>query len=173
MLLDLIFNGFRTRKCQLGQNFYVGVVEIVSSNTPQKLLDIHCFEKEWQMANSSLASSILPVIASLCAGSNAPVFLMEHAVKSIVGMSACLYKNFISQQGYSMLSASVIEHVFAGAQKAARIGLEDAIVLKVNAEVGNAHALQLDVNVIQMFAGIVGSGKMRMVHLLDRDCLFI
>lgn len=30
---------------------------------------------------------------------------------------------------------------------------------RVNAEAGNAHALLLDVNVTQMFAGIVGLGN--------------
>ncbi|KAG6432706.1 hypothetical protein SASPL_104291 [Salvia splendens] len=42
------------------------------------------------------------------------------------------------------------------AQKAAKIGLEGVIVQKVNVKAGNAPALQLDVNVTQMFAGIVG-----------------
>lgn len=46
----------------------------------------------------------------------------------------------------------------SGALRAAKIGLEDVIVLKVNAKAGNAPALQLDVNVIQMFAEIVGLG---------------
>lgn len=43
-----------------------------------------------------------------------------------------------------------------GARKAARIGLGDATVQKVNAEADNAHVLPLDVNVTQMFAGIAG-----------------
>lgn len=51
----------------------------------------------------------------------------------------------------------------AGAQKAAKTGSEDATVLKVNAKVGNAHALQLDANAIQMFAEIVGLA-VGMVH---------
>ncbi|KAL0418913.1 UNVERIFIED_CONTAM: Histone-lysine N-methyltransferase EZA1 [Sesamum radiatum] len=42
------------------------------------------------------------------------------------------------------------------AQKAAKIGSEDATVLKVNVKVGNARALQLDANATQMFAEIVG-----------------
>lgn len=47
----------------------------------------------------------------------------------------------------------------SGAQRAARIVSEGVIVQRVNAEVANAHALQLDVNVTQMFAGIVGLGN--------------
>ncbi|KAG8370604.1 hypothetical protein BUALT_Bualt13G0000700 [Buddleja alternifolia] len=44
------------------------------------------------------------------------------------------------------------------ARKVAKTGLEDATVLKVNAKAGNALVLQLDVNVTQMFAEIVGLG---------------
>lgn len=80
------------------------------------------------MVNISLASSILHVAASLCAESNAPVYIIgELAAKSTVG-----------------------------ARRAARIVLGDVIVQKVSAEVGNAPALLLDVNVIQMFAGTAG-----------------
>jgi len=43
-----------------------------------------------------------------------------------------------------------------GVRKAARIVSEDVTVLRVNVEVDNARALLLDVNVIQMFVGIVG-----------------
>lgn len=48
---------------------------------------------------------------------------------------------------------------------------------RVNAEVANAHALQLDVNVTQMFAGIVGLGnKFHLCNavtslMLDTFCL--
>ena len=48
---------------------------------------------------------------------------------------------------------------FAGAPKAAKTVSGDATVQRVNAEAGNAHALLLDVNVIQMFVGIVGLGN--------------
>lgn len=44
----------------------------------------------------------------------------------------------------------------SGAQRAAKIDSGDAIVQRVNAEVGNAHALLLDANVTQMFAEIAG-----------------
>ncbi|KAG6417779.1 hypothetical protein SASPL_119972 [Salvia splendens] len=44
------------------------------------------------------------------------------------------------------------------AQKAAKIASEGAIVLKVNVKANNAPALQINVNVIQMFAGVVGLG---------------
>ncbi|GJS87868.1 histone-lysine N-methyltransferase EZA1-like protein isoform X3 [Tanacetum coccineum] len=44
------------------------------------------------------------------------------------------------------------------ARKAARTGLGDATVQRVNAEADNAHVLQLDVNVTQMFAEIAGCG---------------
>jgi len=50
-----------------------------------------------------------------------------------------------------------------GAQRAAKIGSGDAIVQKVNAEVGNARALLLDVSVTQMFAEIAGL-VVEMVH---------
>lgn len=47
----------------------------------------------------------------------------------------------------------------SGVQKAVKIGSVGATVQRVNAEVGNAHALLLDENVIQMFAEIVGLGN--------------
>ena len=47
----------------------------------------------------------------------------------------------------------------SGAQRAAKIGSGDAIVQRVSAEVGSAHALLLDVNVTQMFAEIAGLGN--------------
>lgn len=50
-------------------------------------------------------------------------------------------------------------YLFAGAPKAAKIGSGDATVQRVNAEAGNAHALLLGVNVIQMFVEIVGLGN--------------
>ncbi|GER42796.1 histone-lysine N-methyltransferase EZA1 [Striga asiatica] len=48
--------------------------------------------------------------------------------------------------------------LFSVAQRAARIGSEDAIVLKANAKAGNALVLQLAVNATLMFAEIVGCG---------------
>lgn len=53
----------------------------------------------------------------------------------------------------------------SGAQKAAKIGSEDATVQRVSAEVGSAHALLLDVNVTLMFAVIAGLGNYSLVHL--------
>lgn len=47
----------------------------------------------------------------------------------------------------------------SGAQKVAKIDSEDATVQRVNAEVGSAHALLLDVNVILIFVGIAGLGN--------------
>ncbi|KAK9161738.1 hypothetical protein Syun_008079 [Stephania yunnanensis] len=44
------------------------------------------------------------------------------------------------------------------AQKAAKIGSEDATVPRANAEAGNVHVSQLDVSVTQMCAGIAGCG---------------
>lgn len=44
----------------------------------------------------------------------------------------------------------------AGAQRVARTVSEVVIVLRVNAEVDSAPALQLDVNAIQMCVGTVG-----------------
>lgn len=79
------------------------------------------------MGRTSLVSNIPHVVASLCVESNALVNIMKLAVKNIVG-----------------------------AQRAAKIGSGDAIVQRVSAEVGNAHALLLDVNVTQMFAEIAG-----------------
>lgn len=43
-----------------------------------------------------------------------------------------------------------------GVQRAARIDFEDATVQRVSVEAGSAHALQLIVNVIQMFVAIAG-----------------
>lgn len=44
-------------------------------------------------------------------------------------------------------------------QRVARTDLEGAIVLKVNVEVGNVHALLRTENATRMFVGIVGSGE--------------
>lgn len=43
-----------------------------------------------------------------------------------------------------------------GVRRVVKIGFEDAIVQRVSVEVDSAHALQLIVNVTQMFVGIVG-----------------
>lgn len=51
-------------------------------------------------------------------------------------------------------------YFLVGVLRAAKTDLEDAIVRKVSAEAGNAHALLQDVNVILMFAGIAGSGNL-------------
>lgn len=52
-----------------------------------------------------------------------------------------------------------LQYTPSGAQRAARIASGGAIVRRVNVEVANAHALLQDVNVTQMFAGIVGLGN--------------
>jgi len=49
--------------------------------------------------------------------------------------------------------------LYQGAPRAARTGFVVVIVLRVNAEVVNVHALPLIGNVIQMSVGIVGSGE--------------
>ncbi|KAK1278495.1 Histone-lysine N-methyltransferase EZ2 [Acorus gramineus] len=69
---------------------------------------------------------------------------------------------------YSWKSAghpSIRKRIVDGAQRVVRTVLEDVIVPRVSAEVGNAHALQLTVNVIQMFVEIVGLAA-EMVHLV-------
>ncbi|RVW41531.1 Histone-lysine N-methyltransferase EZA1 [Vitis vinifera] len=99
-------------------------------------LEIHCRSKRCQQdhdystGKTSLVSSTHHADACLCVGRNAPVKVMELAVKNIVG-----------------------------AQKAAKIGSGDATVQRVNAEVGNALALLLVVNVTLMFVGIAGLGN--------------
>lgn len=55
----------------------------------------------------------------------------------------------------------------SGAQKVAKIGSGDVTVLRVNAEVGSAHVLLLDVNVTQMYAEIAGSGIQCQMHVLQ------
>ncbi|KAK6941090.1 hypothetical protein RJ641_030621, partial [Dillenia turbinata] len=79
------------------------------------------------MAKISPVNNIHRVGASQCVESSALVYIIELAARNI-----------------------------AGVQKAAKIALGVAIVLKVNAEVGSAHAWLLEGNVIQMFAAIAG-----------------
>lgn len=74
--------------------------------------------------------------------------------------------------------SSYLKFTLSGAQRAARIVSEGAIVQRVNVEVANAHALLLDVNVTQMSAGIVGLGNKFFVYamqipfvLFERVCL--
>ena len=62
------------------------------------------------------------------------------------------------------------DYQFAGAPKAAKTVSGDATVQRVNAEAGNAHALLLDVNVIQMFVGIVWLVN-NIVHF--SECIFL
>lgn len=62
---------------------------------------------------------------------------------------------------------SYLQFILSGAQRAARIASEGAIVQRVNVEVANAHALLLVVNVTQMFAGIVGLGNKFLVHAMQ------
>nr|GMD12098.1 Histone-lysine N-methyltransferase EZA1 [Ipomoea batatas]GMD28206.1 Histone-lysine N-methyltransferase EZA1 [Ipomoea batatas] len=94
------------------------------------------------MGKISPVNNILHVDANLCVESNALVYRIVLAVKNIVGV-----------------------------QKAVKIGSVGATVQRVNAEVGNAHALLLDENVIQMFAEIVGLavGMLHWVNLLDKE----
>ncbi|RZC46967.1 hypothetical protein C5167_039922 [Papaver somniferum] len=73
--------------------------------------------------------NLIPVTANLLVESNVRAIWVEPAVRNIVGVL-----------------------------RLARIALEVAIVLKVNAEADSAHALLQIENVIQMFVGIVGCG---------------
>ncbi|KAH9786779.1 Histone-lysine N-methyltransferase EZA1 [Citrus sinensis] len=60
---------------------------------------------------------------------------------------------------YSWKSAghpSIWKRIADGARRVAKTGSGDATVQRVNVEAGNVHALLLDVNVTQMFAGIAG-----------------
>ncbi|KAK6260334.1 hypothetical protein SCA6_014808 [Theobroma cacao] len=118
-----------SKKCQQDHDCFVEGVEHGSLSILGNLLAIHQFGKESQMEKISLASNILHVDANQCVESSALVCTMELAVKSIVD-----------------------------AQRVAKTGLGDATVQRANAEAGSAHVLLLDVNVTQMFAGIVGCG---------------
>ncbi|CAK7348431.1 unnamed protein product [Dovyalis caffra] len=101
----------------------------VNLNILGSLLVIHRFGKELPMEKISHVSNIHLVDASQCVESSALVCIMELAVRNI-----------------------------AGARKVAKTASEDATVQRANAEVDNAHALLLDVNVTQMFVGIAGLG---------------
>ncbi|KAF5931444.1 hypothetical protein HYC85_032317 [Camellia sinensis] len=106
-------------RCQQGHGYFVEGAEHGSLNILGSLLGIHQCGKELQMGKTSLVSNFNHVDASLCVESNALVYIMELAVKSIVGVP-----------------------------KAAKTGSGDVTVQRVSAEAGNAHALLLDVNVI-------------------------
>ncbi|XVF72747.1 hypothetical protein PTKIN_Ptkin12aG0145200 [Pterospermum kingtungense] len=118
---------FRSKRSQQDHDCFVEGAELGSLNILGNLLAIHQFGKELLMEKISLASNILRVDANQCVESNALVCIMELAAKSTVD-----------------------------AQRAAKTGLGDAIVQRVNAEAGSAHVLLLGVSVTQMFAGIVG-----------------
>ncbi|CAL5425895.1 unnamed protein product [Camellia sinensis] len=119
----------KNERCQQGHGYFVEGAEHGSLNILGSLLGIHQCGKELQMGKTSLVSNFNHVDASLCVESNALVYIMELAVKSIVGVP-----------------------------KAAKTGSGDVTVQRVSAEAGNAHALLLDVNVILMFVEIVGLG---------------
>lgn len=122
-LMQILWN----ERCQQGHGYFVEGAEHGSLNILGSLLGIHQCGKELQMGKTSLVSNFNHAYASLCAESNALVYIMELAVKSIVGVP-----------------------------KAAKTGSGDVTVQRVSAEAGNAHALLLDVNVILMFVEIVG-----------------
>uniref|UniRef100_A0A2N9IR30 SET domain-containing protein n=1 Tax=Fagus sylvatica TaxID=28930 RepID=A0A2N9IR30_FAGSY len=126
----ILYSRVRNQIFQLGRGCFVEGARHGSLNILGNLLATHQFGKELLMGRISLVSNIPHVDASLCVESNALVNIMKLAVKNIVG-----------------------------AQRAAKIGSGDAIVQRVSAEVGNAHALLLDVNVTQMFAEIAGLGN--------------
>ncbi|KAF9669257.1 hypothetical protein SADUNF_Sadunf14G0089000 [Salix dunnii] len=116
--------------CQQDHVYFVGGEEHGNLNILGSLLFIHHFGKELLVEKISPVSSIHLVDASQCVENNALVCIMDLAVRNIVG-----------------------------AQKVAKTASEDATVQRANAEVDNARALLLDVNVTRMFVGIVGSGE--------------
>lgn len=114
--------------------FFVGEAERGSSNIPQSLLGIPQSGEEWPMERINHVYNIIHVDASPCVESIVLVCRMVLAVKSIVA-----------------------------AQKAVKIVSVDATVQRVNAEADNVRVLLLGVNVILMFAAIVGLAVV-MVH---------
>lgn len=117
----------QSKRCLQDHGCFVEEEEHGNLNILGSPLAIHQFGKELQMVKINLVSSIPHVGASLCVESSALVCIMEHAVKNT-----------------------------AGARRVAKTGSGDATVQRVNVEAGNVHALLLDVNVTQMFAGIAG-----------------
>lgn len=61
-------------------------------------------------------------------------------------------------QPFSSNLSKASSYNFLGVLRAARTALEDATVPRASAEVDSVHVLRQGVNVIQMYAGIVGSG---------------
>ncbi|KAL5135806.1 Histone-lysine N-methyltransferase EZ3 [Glycine soja] len=95
----------------------------------ENLLAFHLDGEKLLMGKINIISNILLVGVRECVERNVLVFFMELAVKNIVGV-----------------------------QSFATTDLEDVVVLRVNAEVDNAHVLQPTANVTQMFVEIVGCG---------------
>lgn len=80
-----LFDCVRSERCQQGLGYFVKGAERGSLNILGSLLDIHQCGKELQTEKISLVSNIYHVDVSQCAESNAPVYIMEIAVRSIVG----------------------------------------------------------------------------------------
>ncbi|XP_020538356.1 histone-lysine N-methyltransferase EZA1 isoform X3 [Jatropha curcas] len=125
-----IFGKNRSWRCQQDHGYFAGEAGHGNLNILGSLLDIHQCGKELPMEKASPVNSIHHADASQCVESYALVYIMEHAVKNIVG-----------------------------AQRVVKIVSGDATVQRVNAEADSVHVLLLDVNVIQMFVGIAGLGE--------------
>lgn len=81
----------REERHQHGHAYFVERERVGRLSILGSLLATHPFGKELQMERINLANNILHVDASLCAESNAPVYIMELHAKNIVGMWNLLY----------------------------------------------------------------------------------
>lgn len=108
------------------QEYVVVGAELESISILQRLQGIQLFGKELVMG-SNVTHSIHRVDACKRAAKIVPAWKTVHAVKNTVGV-----------------------------QKAAKTGLEAAIVQKASVEADNAHVLLLVENVIRMFAETAG-----------------
>lgn len=86
LILFIFYSRVRTQIFQQGRGYFVEGARHGSLNILGNLLATHQFGKELLMEKTSLVSNIPHVDASLCVESNALVYIMELAVKNIVGM---------------------------------------------------------------------------------------
>ncbi|KAK9201970.1 hypothetical protein WN944_017179 [Citrus x changshan-huyou] len=89
---------------------------------------------------------------------------LESGAKRKIGMdssffAAGLLLGSASKWSLSWIKADSVWSINPCARRVAKTDSGDATVQRVNVEAGNVHALLLDVNVTQMFAGIAGLGK--------------
>lgn len=100
-----MYSCVRTKRCQQDRGCFVEGGRHGSLNILGNLLATHQFGKELPMGKTSLVSNIPHVDASPCVESNALVYIMELAVKNIVGMLFLIYiavevvKMFLFYQG--------------------------------------------------------------------------